>query len=195
VNFLEELVAEWYEYLGYFVRRNIRVGPLPNGGFEGELDVVAFNPINRHLIHIETSSDSDSWIGRKERFTHKFSVGRRHIPTLFNGLPLPQEIEQVALFVYGSSRQYAEVGGGKVLSIKLFISSILDELATKPVASKAVPEQYPLLRALQFAANFWHREHPIPKRNISTSDSAVQSDVIGAATDRDSFFAGILAEG
>ena len=27
MNFLEELVAEWYEYQGYFVRRNVLVGP------------------------------------------------------------------------------------------------------------------------------------------------------------------------
>ena len=25
-NFLEQLVAEWYEYQGYFVRRNVMVG-------------------------------------------------------------------------------------------------------------------------------------------------------------------------
>ena len=34
-NFLEELVAEWYEYKGYFVRRNVRVGPRAKGGYEG----------------------------------------------------------------------------------------------------------------------------------------------------------------
>jgi hypothetical protein len=28
-NHLEQLVAEWYEYQGYFVRRNIFVGKLP----------------------------------------------------------------------------------------------------------------------------------------------------------------------
>jgi hypothetical protein len=33
-NYLEQLVAEWYEYKGYFVRRNILVGRLPKGGFE-----------------------------------------------------------------------------------------------------------------------------------------------------------------
>jgi hypothetical protein len=26
VNFLEQLVAEWYEYDGYFIRRNVKVG-------------------------------------------------------------------------------------------------------------------------------------------------------------------------
>jgi hypothetical protein len=43
-NFLEELVAEWYEFKGYFVRRSIRVGRRNGGGHEGELDVVGFQP-------------------------------------------------------------------------------------------------------------------------------------------------------
>src|SRR5690349_2182454 len=43
-NFLEQLVAEWYEFQGYFVRRNVRVGPRAGGGHAGELDVVAFHP-------------------------------------------------------------------------------------------------------------------------------------------------------
>ena len=40
-NFLEQLVAEFYEYKGYFVRRNILVGKRAKGGYECELDVVA----------------------------------------------------------------------------------------------------------------------------------------------------------
>ena len=27
-NYLEQLVAEWYEYQGYFVRRNVLVGKM-----------------------------------------------------------------------------------------------------------------------------------------------------------------------
>src|SRR5690554_419807 len=42
MNHLEQLVAEWYEYRGYFVRRNIQVGPRANGGYECELDAVLF---------------------------------------------------------------------------------------------------------------------------------------------------------
>lgn len=42
-NHLEQLVAEWYEHSGYFVRRNVLVGLRRNGGYECELDVVAFN--------------------------------------------------------------------------------------------------------------------------------------------------------
>ena len=59
-NFLEQLVAEWYEFRGYFVRRNINVGPRARGS-ESELDVVAFHPTKRHLVHIEPSMDAHSW--------------------------------------------------------------------------------------------------------------------------------------
>ena len=59
-NFLEELVAEWYQFQEYFIRRNVLVGRLDHGGHEGELDIVAFHPSKNHLVHIEPSSDADS---------------------------------------------------------------------------------------------------------------------------------------
>jgi hypothetical protein len=76
MNFLEQLVAEWYEINGYFVRRNVRVGKLAHGGHEGELDVVAFHPEQKRLVHIESSMDGDTWDRREERFVRKFRVGR-----------------------------------------------------------------------------------------------------------------------
>lgn len=57
---MEELVAEWFEYCGYIVKRNERVGRRAAGGHEGELDIVAFNPEKNHLIHIETLVYGDS---------------------------------------------------------------------------------------------------------------------------------------
>jgi hypothetical protein len=155
VNFLEQLAAEWYEFRGYFVRRNIRVGRLPNGGFEGELDVVAFHPVLNHFVHIEASADSDRWTDRETRFARKFEVGRKYIPSLFDGLTVPKGIEQIALLLYGSNRQYSKIGGGDVLMIKDFMGKIRGDLLDRHVANAAVPEQYPRLRALQFAADFW----------------------------------------
>jgi hypothetical protein len=60
-NFLEQLAAEWYEFSGYFVRRNVHVGRRARGGWECELDVVAFNPKRKHLIHLEPSMDALHW--------------------------------------------------------------------------------------------------------------------------------------
>lgn len=81
-NFLEQLVAEWYEYQGYFVRRNVRVGKWTKGGYEGELDVVAFHPETKRLVHVESSMDADSWGKRKQRFTKKFEAGKKYIRPL-----------------------------------------------------------------------------------------------------------------
>lgn len=59
-NYLEQLVGEWYEYRGYFVRRNVLVGKRAKGGYDCELDVVAFHPAKHHLVQIEPSMDADS---------------------------------------------------------------------------------------------------------------------------------------
>ena len=79
------------------------MGPRPTGGHEGELDVVAFHPGERHLIHIEPSMDANSWEKREERFSKKFEIGRRYLPTLFAGFELPSAIEQIALIGFGSA--------------------------------------------------------------------------------------------
>jgi len=50
-NFLEQLIAEWYEYRGYFIHKNALVGKRPQGGYECELDIVAFHPGEKHLVH------------------------------------------------------------------------------------------------------------------------------------------------
>jgi hypothetical protein len=70
-NFLEQLIAEWYELQGYFIRKNVLVGKRDRGGYECELDVVAFHPSKRHLVHIEASMDASSWAERERRFDKK----------------------------------------------------------------------------------------------------------------------------
>jgi hypothetical protein len=155
INFLEQLVAEWYEFRGYFVRRNVRVGPRAAGGHVAELDVVAFHPANKHLVHIEPSSDANSWDEREKRYAKKFRAGREHIPLLFHGLDVPVEIDQIALFIFGSTRKRTQIGGGRILLIDEFLNEIRSDLSSRPVERAAVPEQYIILRSLQFAAHYW----------------------------------------
>lgn len=116
-NHLEQLVAEWYEYQGYFVRRNIKVGRRAKGGYEGELDIVALHPERSHLVHIETSLDTLSWERREERFRRKFEAGARHIPALFTGMDIPGEIEAIAVLVFASKRNRNTLGGGDRKSV------------------------------------------------------------------------------
>lgn len=155
-NFLEQLAAEWYEYRGFFVRRNVKVGKLTKGGHAGELDVVAFHPVEKRLVHVETSMASMKWTERETEFSRKFKAGKTYIPALFAGLePLP-EIEYVALIGIGSDKKHATVGGGKVQPVCDLLREIREKIPHE-FSSQAVPEQYMILRTLQFAAECWKK--------------------------------------
>ena len=144
-NFLEQLVAEWYEYKGYFVRRNVPVGKRARGGYESELDVVAFNPTLRHLVHIEPSLDAESWEKRERLFKRKFEAGRKHIAELFDGFDLPPEIEQIAILVFASRSNHP---------ISDLMRQIMEDLGDQKLNSNLVPEHHTILRTLQFVIEY-----------------------------------------
>ncbi len=148
-NFLEQLVAEWYEYQGYFVRRNVRVGKLPAGGHEGELDVVAFHPDTKQLVHVECSMDADSWSTREQRFAKNFNTGKKYIRSLFSGLGTHESIKQIAVFGISTQGGRPELGDGKVMFASDLIIEVLGKLKNIPVTSQAVPENFTILRTLQ----------------------------------------------
>jgi len=149
-NYLEQLVAEWYEYQGYFIRRNVLVGKRAKGGYEGELDIVAFHPETKHLVHIEPTMDAHSWAKREERFEKKFKVGRKYIPQLFKGMDIPNSIEQICLLGFGSNVNHPTLAGGKVIMVSEFIAEIIGKISETSISSSAVSENHSLLRTLQF---------------------------------------------
>ena len=153
-NFLEQLVAEWYEYRGYFVRRNVPVGRSAKGGYEAELDLVALNPETRHLAHLEPSMDAESWETRERRFRKKFDAGREYIPGLFPGIEVPGEIEQIAILVSASKANHPTLGGGQVLLVSDLMREIMEELSDKKISENAVPEHHALLRTLQLVVEY-----------------------------------------
>jgi hypothetical protein len=153
-NFLEQLVAEWYEYRGYFVRRNVAVGKRTKGGHECELDIVAFDPVARHLVHIEPSMDAESWEKRERQFRKKFDAGLKYIPGLFPGLDLPEEIEQIVIFAFASRVNHPTLAGRKVLLVSDLMREIMEDLSDKKIVSAAVPEHHPILRTLQFVVEY-----------------------------------------
>ena len=71
MNFLESLAAEWYAIQGYFVRTNIKANRRYNGGYNNEIDVLAFLPGLGKLVHLETSWDALTWEKREERYLSK----------------------------------------------------------------------------------------------------------------------------
>jgi hypothetical protein len=153
-NFLEQLVAEWYEYRGYFVRRNVPVGGRTRGGYECELDIIAFDPVRQHLVHIEPSMDAESWEKRERSFRKKFDAGLKYIPDLFPGSDLPQQIEQIAIFALASRTNHPTLAGRQVLQVSDLMREIMEDLSDKKIASIPVPEHHPILRTLQFVVQY-----------------------------------------
>ncbi len=153
-NYLEQLVAEWYEYQGYFVRRNVLVGKRSKGGYECELDVVALHPSQQHLVHIEPSMDANSWAERERRYKKKFVAGRKYIPQIFAGMPKPQDIDQIALLVFASKKNRQTLGGGTILLANELIETIFSSLTGQRIESKAIPEHLAILRTFQFVDQY-----------------------------------------
>lgn len=154
-NHLEQLISEWLEYKGYFVRRNVKVGKLSHGGFEGELDVVAYHPLNNHLFHIEPSIDAHTWTKREERFRKKFDAGQKYIiDEILPWLPHNKTFDQWAV-LWGSDKNHPEVGGGKVVPIwELYRMIAKDIIGIGKLENQAIPQQFPLLRTMQFTLNW-----------------------------------------
>lgn len=168
-NHLEQLVAEWYEYQGYFVRKNIKVGKRPQGGYECELDIVAFHPETKKLIQIEPSLDTDAWTKREIRYRKKFEAGKKYIPQLFNGFEIPTSIDQIALFLFASTANHQEIAGGKIVLVSDLMVKISEELSKNRVATQAVPEQFPLLRTIQFVMEYRNPIYEALKPNKQNS--------------------------
>jgi hypothetical protein len=158
-NYLEQLAVEWYEYRGYFVRRNVPVGPVAEGGHEAELGIVAVEPEAGRLVHIEASMDAHSWEVREQRFAKKFAAGRTHLPAIFGGLG-EGAVEQIALVALGSRVNHPTLGGATVLTLADFMAEILTELRDRSGADVSVAQQFPILRTLQFVAE--HRRALLP---------------------------------
>jgi hypothetical protein len=148
MNHLEKLIRQYYEWRGYLVRGNVKVGKLAHGGWAGELDVVAYHPSNRHLVQIEPSLDAHRWEKRETRFKKKFELGKKYIcKEVFPWLKANTPIEQIAILNTASKR---EIGGGRVISVDEMMRKIKEEVSEQGIMAKnAIPEEYDLLRSIQ----------------------------------------------
>jgi len=152
-NFLEQLTAEYYSHMGYFVRTNVKFGLRKQGGYEGEMDVIAFHPESLTLLHIETSMDSDSWEKRRKKFQKKFSLAEPYYRELFKF-----EINKIKkMAIIGLSVPEKPVDLWDIVPVKFipyFIEEITDYLSQYSPLNHIVPENFPLLRAMQFVIHF-----------------------------------------
>lgn len=162
MNHLESLIRQYYEWQGYIVATNVNVGRRKKGGYECELDVVAYHSQTDHLLHIEPSLDAHTWEKRDRRFRKKFEAGAKYIKTeVFAWLRPETPINHVAIIV-GSAEKRAEIGGGKVVNLDAFMAEMKAKILKRGIMSaNAISEQYDLLRTMQLALCGYNRLHPV----------------------------------
>ena len=150
MNHLEKLIRQYYEWQGYLVRGNVKVGRREQGGWAGELDIVAYHPETKRLLHIEPSLDAHTWAKREVRFKKKFAAGRRHIyRDVFPWLDKKTPIEQIAIL---NTSGTGKLAGGRVVTVDEFMQEMKTEIAKLgKMAKNAIPEEYDLLRTIQMA--------------------------------------------
>jgi hypothetical protein len=156
---LEQLIYEYYDWQDYLVKRNVKVGRLKHGGWEMELDIIAYNPKTKHLIHIEPSIDAHSWEKRQLRFLKKIEAGKKYILNdIFNWLDGNTTIEQCAILV-SHPKGRDKIGDGVIKSVDELAKEISDKITEKGIMSRnAIPEQYQLLRTIQLVKSGYYRQ-------------------------------------
>lgn len=162
MNHLERLIAQYYAWQGYVVRTNVMVGRRDKGGYECELDIVAYHPDSQHLIHLEPSLDAHTWVKREERYRRKFDAGKKYIKTtVFPWLKNSSvPIEQLAI-LSGSALNHPTVGGGKVVNVDAFMAEVRQRIISEGVMStNAIHEQFDLLRTIQLVVSGYYRVVP-----------------------------------
>ncbi|NNF51995.1 MAG: hypothetical protein HKN59_06125 [Gammaproteobacteria bacterium] len=152
-NYLVQLAAEWYEFQGYFVLRNVKVAGTGKAG-GGELDVLAQHPTSGEFVHVEASMDSDSWEKRDKRFRAKFRVGQAHVEAIARGFRKKPVLRQRALLGYARAARRRTLGGGELVLIPGLLHEIIDALSARRLDRRIVPEHLPLLRTLQFVSEY-----------------------------------------
>lgn len=163
MNFLEELTSEWYEYNGYFCRKNIRYGkPSRGGGYVGEIDVVAYHPKTKEFIHIECSADAWSWEKKRVEFRKKFLKASKYYSSEFPFYK--KKVRKIVITGYSYPRLNAEdkmnFGGGvEIILVPNFIKLIVSVLSEKDPWNVGIHEStYPLLRAIQYGTFYLLRD-------------------------------------
>ncbi len=128
----------------------MRARKLEKGGYGAELDVLAYDPPNLTLLHVETSGDAVSWAKRKQRFLDKKFIFSRGEYEDILGCKV-SKIKKIAVVGYAVSPK-ADLnweGDIEVFSIPAFMNRIADTLRSKHPMKDMVPEGFPILRAVQ----------------------------------------------
>lgn len=157
MSWLEQLVREYYEVQGYWVRTNVRFGPRERGGYAGEADVLAFQREGSVLVHIEASMGAESWKNTKKKLKNKFDKAPPYYEEMFPHFPI-ERIERIAVVGRTLAAPKIEVPGVELITLGQFVQLVVSAVTEKfkVAGTKCPPEQFPLLRTLFFAKK-WER--------------------------------------
>jgi len=183
MEYLERLVREWYEYQGYFVRDDLWVGLEADGSYECDLAVVAFHPTRRHVVHVEPSFDLLDWKEREQHFQTKFDAARKYLHRIFGTEP-HLHVEHVALIVSNDHPHAHTIGGGRMLLLGDFLAEIVQHLGRLNMAAAVVPDQWGLIRTLQFVAEYRERLAPLLAAIASGESAQPLPEVAGTRPPR-----------
>ena len=153
MNYLESLAAEFYEYKGNFVRRNVKTRKRPRGGYDVEIDVLAYQPKSKKLFHVETSGAATTWKSQREIILKKkFDLSKEEYEAELSCKI--SKIKKVMIIGWAKTEQAYFDQEIKVIPIPAFINEVADKLKGKIPTKQIVPEHYPLLRSIQMAQHY-----------------------------------------
>lgn len=144
MNYLEQLISEWYKYQGYFVVENLRVG-------RRELDVVAYHLADNKLVHIEASTDYPYRRSTTDKiYRRKFNIDRKHFQSVFGVHALPTT-DKIAVFLSVQNRikKGDKIGGALIISVAGLLKDIKEGLKGKNLKNGIVHENLPIIRTMQ----------------------------------------------
>ena len=152
-NVLEELAKEYYEYIKeYFVRTNIRFDKRKEkGGYKGEIDILAYVPNERKLIHLECSMSADrndaGFKKAEEKFPDNLDYKNLYPDNTLN----IEKVEKIFILKQTKERNDVKMPEGKKpMNLGAFIREIYNSINTD-IMNKIIPEAYPLVRTMQLA--------------------------------------------
>ena len=154
LNFLEQVVAEWFDLKGYFVKTNLRFGKSPGGGVRGEMDVIAFHPQTKEFVHVEASTSAASWKRQCAVIERKFNSAGQHYDDMFQ---FPRESTRlIAISGFGRvapawAKERLGESGVTLESVPEFFRKVTAGIQDRPITKGTISETLPLLRAIQFS--------------------------------------------
>ena len=122
-NFIKDLVCEYYEFVGFFIRRNIQI---KSTGIEEQsyLDILAYHYDEHILFHVETMQGGNSWDERISLMANKFGIAELYYSNYVNVENLQIQrvtiagIDEIELEI---AKRYEKETNSKLLNIKEFM--------------------------------------------------------------------------